>query len=93
MDSILQSEKECYITHSKNDLHRHHIFFGANRRISEKNGFWVYLVARLHNQSNEAVHGEYGHDLDLKLKRECQAKYEETHTRQEFRNLIGKSYL
>ena len=63
------------------------------RQISEDNGFWVYLTGYLHNQSNIAVHGKDGHDLDLMLKQHCQMKYEETHSRKEFMQLIGKNYL
>ena len=92
--SILQDEKKCYITGQTNNLHKHHIYFGNPlRKISEKNGFWVYLAGRLHNQSEDGVHGKNGHDLDLMLKRHCQMKYEETHTREEFMKLIGRNYL
>lgn len=91
--SIMQSEKKCYITGSTSNLHKHHIYFGnANRKISERNGFWVWLTGALHNQSNDGVHcGNKA--LDLKLKQECQSEFEKTHTREEFRKLIGKSYL
>lgn len=93
-NSILQTEKVCYITGQTNNLHKHHIFFGnPNRKISEREGFWVYLVGRLHNQSNNGVHGKDGHELDIMLKQHCQRKYEETHSREEFIKLIGKSYL
>ena len=92
--SILQTEKECYITGSTYNLHKHHIYFGnPGRKISEKNGFWVYLTGALHNQSNDGVHGKNGHELDLKLKRDCQSKFEETHSREEFMKLIGRNYL
>lgn len=94
MDSILQTEKVCYITGQTNNLHKHHIFFGnPNRKISEDNGFWVYLAGYLHNQSSIGVHGKDGRELDLMLKQHCQRKYEETHTREEFMKLIGKNYL
>lgn len=92
--SILQTEKECYLTGSTYNLHKHHIYFGnPGRKISEKNGFWVYLTGALHNQSNDGVHGKNGHELDLKLKRDCQRKFEETHSREEFMKLIGRNYL
>lgn len=92
--SILQGdEKCCYITGSTENLHRHHIFAGSRRKISEREGFVVYLAADLHNQSEQGVHGKNGHDLDLMLKRHCQAKYEETHAREEFMRLIGRNYL
>lgn len=93
MKSILQSEKKCYITGSTYNLHRHHIFAGGRRQISEREGFWVYLIGQLHNQSNDGVHGKNGHALDLKLKQDCQRKYEETHSREEWMLLLGKSYL
>lgn len=92
MDSILQQDKECFITGDTMCLHKHHIYFGnPNRRISEENGFWVWLRADWHNGASYGVH--HNRALDLDLKRACQRKYEETHSRAEFRRLIGKSYL
>ena len=91
--SILQDERECYITGSTYNLHRHHIYAGGRRKISEANGFWVYLTGRLHNQSDDGVHGKNGHELDLLLKQDCQRKYEETHSRKEWMALMGKNYL
>ena len=91
--SILQTEKECFLTGSTVNLHKHHIYAGGRRKISEDNGFWVYLIGYYHNQSNEGVHGKNGHALELKLKQMCQRKYEETHSREEFLALIGKNYL
>ncbi len=90
--SILQTKKECFLTGQPDGLHKHHIYFGnPNRKISEQNGFWVWLIPRFHNMSDEGVH--FNRELDLKLKRICQAKYEETHSREDFIKLIGKSYL
>jgi hypothetical protein len=70
-----------------------HIYAGGRRKISEREGFWVYLIGRLHNQSDDGVHGKNGHALDMKLKQDCQRKYEEKHSREEFMLLIGKNYL
>jgi len=93
-NSILQAEKVCYITGSINNIHKHHIYFGsANRKISEDNGFWIYLQGCWHNQSEFGVHGKYGHALDIQLKQMCQAEYEKTHSREEFIKLIGRNYL
>lgn len=91
--SILQTEKECYITGQTYNLHKHHIYAGGRRQISEREGFWVYLTGHFHNQSNDGVHGKNGRALDLKLKQDCQRKYEETHSREEFIALTGKNYL
>ncbi len=91
MKSILQDKKECYITGRTDRLHLHHIYFGANRKISDKNGFTIWLIPELHNMSNQGIH--FNRDFDLAIKRDCQRKYEENHTREEFIKLIGKSYL
>lgn len=91
-ESIFQSRKECWVCGTTNNLHLHHIYYGtSNRSISDKNGFTVYLCGYHHNLSNNGVH--YNKPLDLKLKRECQAKFEEEHSREEFMNLIGRNYL
>lgn len=92
--SILQDEKVCYITgYAGSGLHKHHIYFGDGQRdISDEMGFWVYIRNDWH-ESEYGVHGRDGHQLDLRLKRECQRKYEETHSRKEFMSLIGRNYL
>ncbi len=93
MKSILQNRKESYISGNTYNLEEHHIFFGtANRKVSEKNGFKVYLTVEEH-RGTYGVHGKFGKKLDIKLKQDAQRKYEETHTREEFMKLIGKSYL
>lgn len=99
--SILQGDtKECYVCRKRygmsavGGLQRHHIYYGnKNRSVSEKNGFWVWLMPIWHNASNVAVHCKNGAALDLELKRDCQRKFEETHTREEFLSLIGRNYL
>lgn len=92
MKSILQDEKKCFLCNTVFDLHDHHIFFGsANRKISEANGFKVWLCAYHHNMSNYSVH--HDRKLDLLVKKVCQRKYEKTHSRDEFIKLIGRSYL
>ena len=97
--SILQDEKECYVCRKKMNtsvrggLQIHHIYAGKNRRISDHNGFWIWILPYWHNGCNDAVHCKNGSALDLELKQDCQRKYEETHTREEFIQLIGRSYL
>lgn len=91
MRSILQTEKRCFITGSEFNLHDHHIYTGRNRRASEQYGFKVWLRADWHNMADYGVH--FNKALDLHLKRTCQTKFEETHTRAEFMEIIGKNYL
>ena len=93
MKSIIQTKKKCFICSKQYGLHDHHIYFGVARRpIREKNGFKVWLCQE-HHEGTYGVHGSKGHDLDIYLKQVCQKKYEETHTRDEFINLIGRSYV
>lgn len=91
--SIMHDSKCCYVTGATNtDLAVHEIYHGANRQVSKANGFWCFLIPELHNMSKNGVHTG-NHELDLRLKKECQKKFEETHTRQEFVQIIGRSYL
>lgn len=93
MKSILQSEKVCLLTGRTDNLHEHHIYHGRGiRKISENNGFKVWLTGEWHNQdSRKDVHSNRW--LDLYLKRLCQEFYEKTHTNTEFMTLIGKNYI
>lgn len=94
MRSILQGrEKRCYITGKRGVLEKHHIYFGIGmRQISEQYGFWVYLTAEQH-RGTDGVHGKEGHALDLRLKQDCQRRFEEGHSRAEFMAIIGRNYL
>ena len=92
MKSILQDEKKCFQTGRTDNLHEHHIYFGANRKVSEKNGFKVWITGEWHNQDSR-IDVHHNIEFDRHLKRLCQAKYEETHSREEFMQLVGKSYL
>ena len=92
MKSIVQKNKECFVCKSGINLHEHHIFFGmANRKLSEKYGLKVWLCGRHHNLSNEGIH--FNSELDRYVKRIGQQAFEKTHTRQEFMQIFGKSYL
>lgn len=94
MQSILQTEKACYLSgYSGSWLDRHHVYGAANRKVSEANGFWVWLRHDRHIAGSPYATPHNNRDVDLHLKRACQEKYEETHTREEFIRLIGKSYL
>lgn len=90
--SIMQDQKECYITHSTLELHKHHIFYGtANRQKSEKWGCWVWLTEKYHNMSNRGVH--FDKALDLQLKQECQRRFEVLHGHDTFMMVFHRNYL
>jgi hypothetical protein len=93
--SLLQGKaKRCYLTDAEGvPLEKHHIYFGSGMRsISDKHGLWVWLVPEMH-RGTYGVHGKEGHKIDLLLKRDCQRKYEEKHSREDWMKLIGRSYL
>ena len=92
--SIIQDKKECYITGSTYNLHKHHIFGGtANRRLSEKDGLWIWLREDWHDLSDYGVH--FNKKLDLKLKKMAQKKWQEYYkkTTEDFIKRYGKNYL
>ena len=91
MKSIIQEEKECYVTHRPYGLHKHNIFGGPNRKISEQYGFYIWLIPEFHNMSDKGIH--FNKDFDLEVKMECQRRFEEEHSRDEFMALIGRNYL
>lgn len=91
MKSIIQDEKKCYVCGQYHRLENHHIIYGtANRKKSEKYGLKLWLYTE-HHRGTKGVHNN--RELDLTLKRLAQTVFEETHTREEFRNIFGKSYL
>lgn len=93
MKSIIQDNKECFITGRTDNLHSHHIFFGnPNRKNSEKYGLKIWLLAELHNMSNLGVH--FDKDLNDLCHRTGQLAFERVHgTREEFVKIFGKNYL
>lgn len=90
-DSIMQTERECYITGATQGLHAHHIYAGSRRKASDKWGCWVWLRADWHNLSDYGVH--FNPDLSMRLKRECQEKFEELYGHDKFMEVFGKNYL
>ena len=90
--SILQRNMdECFICHTTQNLHLHHIYEGSRRQASDAHGFVVRLCANHHNMSDHSVHMDEA--MNRKLKRLCQRVYEKTHTREEFMEIIHKNYL
>lgn len=90
MKSILQAEKECWYTGETYELHKHHIFGGANRKNSEKYGLWVWLRPDKHVGSG-GVHEN--RSMDLELKQTAQAAFEQAHSREEFMRIFGRNWL
>ena len=89
--------RRCFLCHrtetSYNRLEVHHIFGGANRKLSEKYGLTVTLCHACHNEPPDGVH--YNADIALYVHQYGQRKAmkEQGWTVDEFREIFGKNYL
>lgn len=101
-ESILQRhDGGCYLCEKQGiyrtykDLQKHHIYGGPNRKISEKEGFFVWLCRAHHTGDEEGNHAavHFNKTNAQILHEDCQREYEKTHTREEFMQLIGRSYV
>jgi hypothetical protein len=91
--SILSNRKECYLCHSTLGLEKHHIFPGPLRKVSEENGFWVYLCLECHTGSKSVHFTASGVDNLKKMQKDCERKYLETHSLEEWMKLMRRNYL
>lgn len=98
-DSIIQKKnKRCYLCQLVDNnysehryIERHHIYDGPNRKVSEENGFVVYLCVKHHREGPAAVHNNSA--MNRMIQKACQRVYERSHSREEFMALIGRSYI
>lgn len=90
-ESLISTEKKCWVCGTTQGLHKHHIFPGALRNASEKWGCWVYLCGWHHNLSNEGVH--FDRRLDNDLRRVCQRKFEEQYGHETFMKVFHRNLL
>lgn len=88
-NSIISKERKCFTCGSERNIEYHHIYGGtANRKISDANGFTVYLCHQCHFEVTNKMNWKDGY-----LKRLCQTVYEANHSTGEFMALIGRNYL
>lgn len=89
---ITDLENYCYIC-GKPGAEKHHIFFGTgNRKLSDEYGLFVPLCPE-HHRGTYGVHGKEGEEVNRNLKQIGQREFEKTHSRKEFIDLFGRSYL
>lgn len=99
-----QPEGECFLCARlerfpiyHKHLEAHHIFYGCNHQQSDRYGFLINLCAHHHRGDAEgdkdAVHAEDKNDYADYIRRWAQFEYEKTHTREEFIEIFGKSWL
>ena len=67
----------------------HHVFPGANRRLSDEDGLVIYLTPQQHRDMHSNQTDYWGY-----AKREAQKAFERTHgTRSDFVARYGRNYL
>ena len=74
----------------------HEPFFGrnGNPRKCQDDGICVKLCYNHHQSNSKEFKGvHFNGVLDLQIKQQAQAKYEETHTRAEFMARYGQNWL
>jgi len=90
---VTDDMQHCLVCKTTSSIEIHHVFFGANRKKSTVYGLVVPLCYEHHRGTN-GVHGKNGHELDLKLKRISQKKWENKHgSRERFIKYFGRNYL
>lgn len=70
----------------------HEVFFGKNSYLSKVHKMQARLCYECQRGTNGA-HGKNGGELNRKLKKMYQRKFEETHSREEFMRIFGQNYL
>jgi len=71
--------------------YKHEVFYGNNKQHSIKHGLVIPLCIIHHTESPTGIH--HNKDLCDKWHKIAQLKFEETHTREDFRKIFGRSYL
>ena len=92
--SILQMDKHsCFLCGSYNWIEEHHVFGGANRKLSEKYGLKVYLCHWCHNEPPFGVHHHKDNRQALQCIAQAKAMRHYGWTEDDFRRIFGKNYL
>lgn len=90
-NSLLQDSPECcFLCGSRILLEKHHIFGGANRKLSESDGLYVMLCRPCHT-GDHGVH--FDKDIMQYLHEKGEMAYLKDHTLEDFRRRYGKNYL
>ena len=89
MESILQSERKCFICGREGTLDIHHCISGvSNRKHSEEYGLKIFVCRECHTM----VHNK--RDVEIQIKQFAQRRWEEEYgDRDAFRKVFGKSWL
>lgn len=86
-------EKKCFLCGSYRNLECHHIFGGANRKLSEQYGLKVMLCHNCHNEPPFGVHFDHEKMVYLRQLGQKKAMAENNWSIDDFRSVFGKNYL
>lgn len=91
--SIISNEARCFICGSYQWIEIHHVFGGANRKLSEKYGLKVPLCHYCHNEPPNGVH--FNKEIRRKLQAYVQKKAMKHYgwSVDDFRAIFGRSYI
>jgi len=86
---ILQTEKECYLCRRPYPLDVHHVFAGARKNQSTKDGITVWLCRKCHKKVQEDA------DEMLSLQRHIQKRIMDEYgwTEEDFIERYGRSFI
>ena len=87
---VLQDTKTCYVT-GRTDVEEHHCIYGKNRKLADKYGLTVWLVAEYHTGEHGGHNGNL--ILDTELKQLAQREFEKVYGHDRWMNEFGRDYL
>lgn len=93
MKKSIMEKDDLWSTEHFTGCHKHHIFGGANRKLSEQDGLFIYLTPELHNMSDKGIHFnktfmDYAHSVGQLSWMRYYKK-----TKEEFIARYGRNYL
>lgn len=94
MNSILQSNKRCWVCGITSPLHLHHVVGGSGKRaISDREGLTIWLCPYHHNMSDKGIH--FDKELDLRVKQMAQMEWmqQNNKTIEDWIKLFRRNYL
>ena len=93
MKKSIMPKDDLWSTEHFEGSHKHHVFGGANRKLSEKDGLYFYLRPEMHNMSDKGIHFnkdfmDYAHKVGQLAWQEYYNK-----TKEDFIKRYGRNYL
>lgn len=93
MKKSIMPKDDLWSTEHFEGSHKHHVFGGANRKLSEKDGLYFYLRPEMHNMSDKGIHFnkdfmDYAHKVGQLAWQEYYNK-----TTEDFIQRYGRNYL